>query len=112
MTSSSKNPKEKEDFDIQLVSNKVKQPDFRPIPEVAYKNDPAGSLSIIPPKVVMVQDVRKCYNCKVGVVSDMEIQQAYDKLCENGVLKEEFQIVERGTNACLRFSYNFQNRVD
>ena len=47
MASSSKNPKEKEPFEVQLVSNEVKQPNFRAIPEVAYKNDPASRLLII-----------------------------------------------------------------
>ena len=73
MTSSSKNPKDKEPFEVQLVSNEVKKPYFRAILEITYKNDLAGTLSIIPPKVVMVQDVRKCYNCKVGGIGDMEI---------------------------------------
>ena len=82
MASSSKNPKGKEGHEVQLVSNEVKQPEFRPILEVTYINDPASVLSIIPPKIVMVQDVRKCYNCKIGVVGDLEIFQAYDKLCE------------------------------
>ena len=73
MASSSKNPKDKEPFEVQLVSNEVKQPNFRAIPEVAYKNDPTGALSGIPPKVMMVQDVRKFYNCKIGGIGDMEI---------------------------------------
>ena len=94
MDSSSQKTSVKESFEVQLVSNEVKQPDFHPIPEVAYKNDPAGALSIIPPKVVMVQDVRKCYNCKIGAIGDMEIIQAYDRLCENGVLKEEYKFAE------------------
>ena len=38
--------------------------------------------------VIMVQDVRKFYNCKIGSIGDMEIREAYKKLCENGVLKE------------------------
>ena len=54
MASISKNPKDKEPFEVQLVSNEVKQPDFRATPKVAYKNDPTCTLSIIPPKVVMV----------------------------------------------------------
>ena len=54
MVSSSKNPKDKEGHEVQLVSNEVKQPEFRPILEVAYKNNPASVLSIIPPRVVMV----------------------------------------------------------
>ena len=95
MASSSKNPKEKEGFEVQLVSNEVKQLDFRPILEVSYKNNSTSAQSIIFPKVMMVQDVRKCYNCKVGAIENMEIHQAYDKMCENGVLKEVFQIVER-----------------
>ena len=69
-------------FEVQLVSNQVKQPNFCPIAKVAYKNDPANALSIIPPKVVMVQDVRRCYNCKIGAIGDMEIREAYDRLCE------------------------------
>ena len=82
-------------FEVQLVSNKVKQPNFRAILEVAYKDDPASALSMIPPKVVMIQDVRKCYNCKVGSIRDLELQEAYERLCENSKLKDEYQIIER-----------------
>ena len=90
MDSSSKNPKGKESHEVHLVRNEVKQPEFRPIPKVAYTNDPASALSIILPKVVMVQDVRKCYNYKIGAIGDLEIFQAYEKLCDNRILKDEF----------------------
>ena len=73
-----------------MVSNEVKQLEFRPIPKVTYKNDPTGTLSIIPPKVIMVQDVRKCYKYKIGAIGDLEIFQAYENLCENKILKDEF----------------------
>ena len=95
MASGSKSIKGKESHEIQLVSNEVKQPEFRPIPEVAYKNDPVGALSVIPNKVVMVQDIQKCYNYKVGAIGDLEISNAFDKLCDNGKLKDEFSIVEK-----------------
>ena len=49
---------------------------------------------MIPPKVVMIQDVRKCYNCKVGSIGDLELKEAYGRLCENGKLKDEYQIIE------------------
>ena len=55
MTYSSQQVKGK--FEVQLVSNEVKQPKSRAIPEVAYKDDPAGALSMILPKVVMIQDM-------------------------------------------------------
>ena len=50
---------------------------------------------MIPPNILMVQDVRKCYNYKIGSIGDMEIREAYDRLFDNGILKEEFKIVER-----------------
>ena len=95
MASGSKSEKGKESHGIQLVSNEVKQPESKPIPEVAYKNDLTSALSMIPNKVVMVQDVRKCYNCKIGAIGDLEIYNAFDKLCDKGILKDEFSIVEK-----------------
>ena len=77
-------------LEIQLVSNEVKKPNFKPIPEVAYKNDPIGALFSIPNKVVMVQDVQIFYICKVGAIGDLEIANAYEKLCVDGKLKDEF----------------------
>ena len=109
MASSSRKASEKEVLEVQLVSNEVKQPDFRPIPEVAYKNDPAGALSVIPPKVIMVQDVRKCYNCKIGSIGDLEISQAYEKLCVDGILKEEYKIAEsKGLTRALGHPTSFK----
>ena len=60
MASSSRNPKDKEPFEVHLVSKEVIQPNFKPIPKVAYKNNSIGALSIILPKKIMVQDDRKC----------------------------------------------------
>ena len=60
MASNSQPTKEKTAFEVQLISNEVKQPEFKAILKVAYKNDPVGVLSMIPPKVIMIQDVRKC----------------------------------------------------
>ena len=43
----------------------------------------------------------------------MEIREAYDRLCENGVLKEEYQIIERkGLTHALEFPIIFQNWMD
>ena len=45
----------------------------------------------------------------MGSVGDMEIRKAYDRLCENGVLKEEFNIVERkGLTRALDFPTAFK----
>ena len=109
MASSSQPVKVKATFEVQLISNKVKKPKFKAIPEVAYKNELAGTLSMIPPKVIMIQDVRKCYNYKVGGVGDMELGEAYDKLCANRELREEFNIIEKkGLTRVLDFPTAFK----
>ena len=109
MVSSSQLAKEKTTFEVQLISNEVKKLEFKAIPEVAYKNDLAGALSMIPLKVVMIQDVQKCYNCKVGGIGDMELRESYEKLCDNGVLKEEYNIVEKkGLTRALYFPTTFK----
>ena len=109
MAYGSRETKEKESHEIQLVSNEVKQLEFKPIREVAYKNDPIGTLSIISEKVVMVQDVRRCYNYRIGAIGDLEIYNAYDKLCENKILKDEFSIIERkGLTKSLEFPIIFK----
>ena len=109
MASSSRKPQEKESFKVQLVSNKVKKPYFQPIPKFGYKNDPFGALSVIPPKVVMVQNIRRCYNSKIGAIGDMEMREAYDRLCENVVLKGKYKIVEtKGLTHALEFPIVFK----
>ena len=44
-------------LNVQLISNDIKQTNFRAIPNIAYKQDPFGALSMIPPQVLMIQDV-------------------------------------------------------
>ena len=87
MESWSKKTKGKDSHEVQLVSNKVKKLEFKPIPEVTYKNDPSGALLVILDKVVMVQDVRKCYNCKIGAIGDLDIFNSFEKFCDKGILK-------------------------
>ena len=76
MASSSKSVKEKFFFEVELVSNVVKQPNLKVILDISYKQDLSCTLSMISPKVIMFQDVRKCYKCKVGGIGDMEIRKA------------------------------------
>ena len=109
MASSSKNVEGKEVLKIQIVSNEVKKPIYKVIPDITYKKDPSGTLSMIPPSVIMVQDVRKCYNCKIGSIGDMQIRDAYNIICENGVLKEEYKNIEKkGLTGALDFPNVFK----
>ena len=57
----------------------------------------------------MVQDVQKCYNYKVGAIGDLEISNAFDKLCDDGKLKDKFSIVEKkGLTKALDFPIVFK----
>ena len=75
-------------FHIQLIRNNMVQLTFHTILEIMYKGDPSGALSMIPPKVLMIQYVRCCYTLKVEV-GDMKIRYIYQKLCDKKELKEE-----------------------
>ena len=46
----------KEVLNVKLIINNIKQISFRAIPKIAYKGDPSGVLSMVPPKVLMIQD--------------------------------------------------------
>lgn len=109
MACSLENVKEKDVLYVQLVSNEVKQPIFKVILDISYNQDPSGTLSMIALKFIMVQDFRKCYNYKIGGIDDLEIRETYNRLCENGILKEEFNIVERkGLTHALEFPTVFK----
>lgn len=60
---------------------------FKSILDITYKQDPSGALSMIPKNILMVQNVRRFYNCKIGSIGDLEIRDAYNMLCDNGFLK-------------------------
>ena len=72
--------------------------------------DPNRALSHILPNVLMINDVRDFYTCKIGEVGNYELREAYAKLCDNGVLRDEFKITKKKklTHA-LSFLQNFKN---
>ena len=67
----------KEVLNVQLINNEIKKPIFKAILDIAYTQDPSGALSMMPPQVLMIQDVRCCYTCKIGSIGDMEIKYVY-----------------------------------
>lgn len=61
----------KEVLNVQLISNEIRQPNFRAIPNISYKQDLSGVFSMISTRVLMIKDVRCFYTCKVGSIGDM-----------------------------------------
>lgn len=95
---------------IQLVkSDSCPPPKFHAILDISMKGDSMGVLSLIPPKVIMMHDVGSYYMCTIGEIGDYEIREAYDKLCNGGIMKDELKFVERkGLTCALEFSKNFK----
>ena len=101
----------KEVTNIQLIRNEAcEPPKFKAILEIAYKANPNGALSQIHLNILMINDVRDFYMCKIGKVVNYEIREAYAKLCENGVLRDEFKITKmKKLTHSLSFMQNFKN---
>ena len=73
----------KEVLNVQLISKEIKQPIFKASLDITYKQDPSGALPMILLQVLMIQDVKNCYTCKIGSIGDMEIREEYGILCTN-----------------------------
>ena len=59
----------------------------------------------------MIQDVKKCYNCKNCSNFDMEIIESHGKICEKSMLREEFKIVKKkGLTHLLDFCNIFKTK--
>ena len=59
----------------------------------------------------MINDVRDCYTYKIREVGNYKHKEDYAKLYENGVLKDEFKIVEeKKLTHALSFPQNFKTK--
>ena len=66
----------------QIIRTDQKPPTtFRNTISIETPIDVVWSLSTIPLRVMTVQDIRSCYQCKIGEIGDFEIRETYDKLC-------------------------------
>lgn len=54
----------------------------------------------------MFNDVQRCYMCKIGEIGDFKLRQAYEKLCVNGVLKDEYKVVKDKGLTCALYVPN------
>ena len=43
----------------------------------------------------MINDVWDCYMWKIGEVDNYDLREAYAKVFDNGVLRDEFKIAEK-----------------
>lgn len=68
--------------------------DFKLTPAITETLDPSGAQSQIPTKVLLINDIRTHFKCVIQDIGTLEMDDALDKLCLNGVLKLEHQHLE------------------
>lgn len=93
-----------------LVKNAIcKTPKFKLYPAISEEKDPKGTHLDIPPKVLLIHDVRTFYHFSIQELVHFEIDQAYNVLCENGALKPEHKHLEvKGLTHIHHMPRNFQ----
>ena len=94
MKIASSSRKEKKGLDILIHGVEWKALDLKLTPIVAKTLDLSGEQSKIPPKVLLINDIFTHFKCVIQEIGTLEMDDALDKLCVNGVLKPEHQHLE------------------
>lgn len=84
MASNNKNVKGSE----MLIRNTMcKALKFKLHPTIVEKTDPMGAHFMIPPKVLLIHDIRTFYHYPIQDLRTFEMNEAYDTPCEGGNVK-------------------------
>ena len=68
--------------------------DLNLIHAIAKTLDLSGAQSQIPPKVLLINDIRTHLKCVIQEIGTLKMDDALDKICVNGVLKPDHQCLE------------------
>ena len=84
-------------------------PKFKLNPTIVEKEDPMCALSLIPPKALLIHDVRTFYHYLIQYFRKFEMNETYDALCDRDKLKPEHQYLEtKGLTHISLMPKNFQ----
>ena len=86
-----------------------KAPNFKIIPSIIESLDPYGAQSQIPPKVLMINEIRTHFKCIVQELGTLEMDNALADMCVDGVLKPKHKHLEtKGLAHIPHLLCNFQ----
>lgn len=93
-----------------LVRNIVyPDPKFKLCPVIVGELDLVGAHSQIPPKVLLIHDVRSFYHFSIQELGTLEPNQVYEALCVDKNLKTKHTHLEvKGLTHILHMPKNFQ----
>ena len=82
---SGKNNKAKKGSEMLVKGVEWKAPNFKLVPIVAESLDPHGAQSQIPPKVLLINDIRIHFKCIVQEIGTLEMDSALREMCVDGL---------------------------
>ena len=86
-----------------------KVPNFKLVPTIAESLDPNGAQSQIPPKVLLINDIRTHFKCTIQDIGTLDMDNSLAELCVDGTLKPEHKHLEtKGLTHILHFSMKLQ----
>ena len=86
-----------------------KAPNFKLTPIVIETLDLSGVLSKIPLKVLFINDIHTHFICVIQEIGTLEMDDALDKLCVNGLLKPKHKHLEtKGLTHIPHMPHKFQ----
>ena len=79
-----------------MLVNGVQQkaPNFKLVPAIAESLDSHGAQLQIPPKVLLINDIRTHFKCTIQDIGTLEMENALAKMSVDGTLKPEFKHLE------------------
>ena len=88
-----------------------KAPSFKLVPAIAESLDPNGAQSQIPPKVLLVNDIRTHFKCTIQEIGTLDMDSALAELCVDGSLKPEHKHLEtKGLTHIAHMPRKFQTK--
>ena len=86
-----------------------KAPNFKLVAVIAELLDPNGAQLQIPPKVLLINDIRTHFKCVVQEIGTLEMDSALGEMCVDGTLKLEHKYLEvKGLTHIPHLPRNFQ----
>ena len=86
-----------------------KAPNFKIVPGIAQSLDPLDAQLQIPPKVLLINDIRTHFRCTIQEIGMLEMDNSLTEMCVDGVLKPEFKHLEtKGLTHIPHLPQNFQ----
>ena len=86
-----------------------KAPNFKSVPTIAKSLDPHGAQSKIPPKVLLINDIRTHSKCTIQEIRTLEMDNSLAEMSVDGALKLEHKHLEtKGLTHNMYFPHNFQ----